>query len=225
MTQHKDLIDTALAHRSIKERARVLDLVRKMGVSEEDDFWLIFIAIGQLQVLVEDTPVQWQDIFDDFREYLESWSNKNIKLLSLLKQQSINIAKLDEDTRSLLIAYQENLTQLTTYFKELSDGLLQLNAASIQDGNRLDNLQDTNTQLLTQMSAMSKDMTAIKASLHKPHRTSWWLPWGIGAMLFMNIITSIGLANAHNRLDEAGAPNRLNPQSPSQVTEGWVQPP
>lgn len=228
MTQHKDLIDTALAHRSDKERARVLDLVRKMGVSQEDDFWLIFIAIGQLQVLVEDTPVQWQAIFDDFKEYLGQWSDKNIELMTLLDTQNQGIAMLAEDIQYLQTVSGENSQRLIASFNELATLLATLGKVSNDSEQHVahlttsvQQLQQQNSQLLTQMSTMAKEMTAIRTTLNTPHRTSWWIPWGIGAMLFMSVITSIGLANAHDRLDRAAAP-----KPPSDVMQrGWITDP
>ena len=48
-----DLINSALGNRPSEVRARVLDILHQLGIDGQDEFWLLFIAFGQLQVLIE----------------------------------------------------------------------------------------------------------------------------------------------------------------------------
>ena len=59
-------LDKALEGQSPEIKARVLELVLKMGIEPEDEFFVIFVGMDQLQVLLLEAPEQWQKIFSRF---------------------------------------------------------------------------------------------------------------------------------------------------------------
>lgn len=110
------LLDQALAGRSEQEKARVLALILKMGVSPEDEFWLIFIALGQVQILLEDIPPQ----LDTFSDSLDQWTETNLKTLAALAGEAKQMTEL------VIL-----LSELTTTFKALSNVWLKLTPDSL----------------------------------------------------------------------------------------------
>ena len=49
-------LDKALEGKPPEIKARVLEIILKMGIDPENEFFVIFVALGQLQVLIEDSP-------------------------------------------------------------------------------------------------------------------------------------------------------------------------
>ena len=69
-----DLLDRALRDLTAEQRARTLDLVLRLGIERDDPLFLITLAIGQLKVLVEDAPQEWNNTFHSFTSYLDAWT-------------------------------------------------------------------------------------------------------------------------------------------------------
>ena len=60
------LLDRVLQGLDASQRARVLDLVVRLGIEPDDPLFLISLATSQLQVLVEDAPKDWAELFGTF---------------------------------------------------------------------------------------------------------------------------------------------------------------
>ena len=96
-----DLLDRALRDLSAEQRARVLDLTIRLNIDRDDPLWLICLAIGQLQVLVEDAPAEWKGTFEAFSSELEAWTASNLKVLGAITQQAEAGADLAEISKKL----------------------------------------------------------------------------------------------------------------------------
>lgn len=62
------LLDQALEGKDPEFQRRVLQWVVKTGIRENDELFLIMVAIGQLQFLLEQSPKDFQQMFDGWGE-------------------------------------------------------------------------------------------------------------------------------------------------------------
>ena len=114
-----DLLDRVLAGKTEETKARVLELVLRLGISPDDELFLILIALGYLQTLIEDTPQDWQTLFHNFKDELELWTSTNIEVLDSLVRKAEHEKALAENSQQLVNA----LTVLTTYSTKLHTAL------------------------------------------------------------------------------------------------------
>lgn len=108
-------LDKALEGQSPEIKARVLELVLKMGIEPEDEFFVIFVGMGQLQVLLLEAPEQWQEIFARFLLQLEGWTKTLEKKLAVLPSGT----SMSEDGLKKSIA---ELTQMCNGLKNQLQG-------------------------------------------------------------------------------------------------------
>lgn len=128
--QTTDLLDRALKDLSAEQRARVLDLVIRLDIDRDDPLWLIAIAIGQLQVLVQDAPEEWQDVFMSFREELQAWSETNLRALEAIARQAENGESL-----------AKTVNELTNLFATLAKALIAQGDSSSKPGQQWSRLE------------------------------------------------------------------------------------
>lgn len=108
-----DLLDRALRDLSPEQRARVLDLTLRLEIDRDDPLWLICLALGQLQVLVEDAPETWRGVFEAFSLDLRQWTDSNLQMLEAIARQAEAGADLTEVAKNLVTALGA-LTRLLT---------------------------------------------------------------------------------------------------------------
>lgn len=96
-----DLLDRVLRDLNAEQKARVLELVVRLDLDTDDPLWLVAIAIGQLQVLVEDAPEDWQTLFGGFQGELTTWTNTHLKTLEVVADKAKVTANLSEYTSEL----------------------------------------------------------------------------------------------------------------------------
>lgn len=106
-----DLLDRVLRDLDTEQRARVLELVVRLDIDQDDPLWLVAIAIGQLQILVEDAPTEWQELFSNFQGELNQWVKTHLETLEVVADKA------------------ELTASLSQYSKELSDVLQKLATA------------------------------------------------------------------------------------------------
>ena len=75
----------------------MLDIVRQLGIDGQDEFWLLFIAFGQLQVLIEDIP----DALIAFEANLDQWTETNLDVLEAVAEKSQTVDSLAQNTKEL----------------------------------------------------------------------------------------------------------------------------
>lgn len=119
-TKFTDLLDRALHELDADTKTRVLNLVRLLDVEGNEEFWLIFISLGYLQVLMEDMP----DSLDHFMDSLEEWADSNLGILNSLEKKTQELDTLGKllsnfmqsniELTGILKTYQETLSSLTS---------------------------------------------------------------------------------------------------------------
>jgi hypothetical protein len=73
-----ELIDQALEGQSAEVKARVLAIIIRYNIDVRNEFFLIFVAIGHLLAIVEESPENWRALFDDFKRDLDQWTQANL---------------------------------------------------------------------------------------------------------------------------------------------------
>mgnify|MGYP001795943174 CR=1 FL=1 len=96
------MLDQALEGASAEEKARVRGVLLRFGIETDHEFYIIFVAIGQLLILVEEAPENWRALFDDVHQELKLWSQENFKSLESIKRHAQTSADLITVLRQLL---------------------------------------------------------------------------------------------------------------------------
>lgn len=94
-------LDKALQGQPDDVRARVLEIILKYGIDPENEFFMIFVAIGQLQVLIEESPQDWQELFSSFKAELNQWTTTHLQTLEKLAQEAETTATLAQTSKEL----------------------------------------------------------------------------------------------------------------------------
>lgn len=180
-------LDRALEGKSDAVKARVLDLILRYGVDPENEFFMLFVAFGYLQVLVEDAPKSWQSLFENFQRELHQWSQQNLRTLQGIIQQS------------------QTLEELTLSLKELTNLIRSLNSTT-QDWRLglqelkpiLKQLSEHSSQTVSDNSALLSRLKRIEARLDDQNHLRIWI-WSFNffaAALLMFGVGTIAVGQA-----------------------------
>ena len=128
------LLDQALAGQSAEVRARVQNILLRYNVDVENEFFLIFTAIGHLLAIVEESPENWRSLFDEFEGELDGWATQNLRTLEAINRQSANTERmglslqgLSKSTTALKNETRESLLSLNKLRNSLDTALGKLN--------------------------------------------------------------------------------------------------
>ena len=150
------MLDQALEGATAEEKARVRGVLLRFGIEPDNEFYVIFVAIGQLLVLVEEAPEKWRALFDDVHRELKLWSQQNFKSLESIQKHAQTSAELIAVLRQLLDSMMTSDNKSNEMQRALSSLSLKLNSietslasmrtsSSSSDGkfNRLENQLET----------------------------------------------------------------------------------
>ena len=104
------MLDRALEGASLRERAQVRNVLLSFDVEPGHEFYLLFVAFGQLLVLVKEAPENWRALFDDVHKELKLWSKENFKSLESIQLHAKTSAELIVVLRELLGSMRESKT-------------------------------------------------------------------------------------------------------------------
>lgn len=90
------MLDQALEGASTEEVARVRGVLLRFGIETDHEFYIIFVAIGQLMVLVEEAPENWRALFDEFERKLDQWSEQNLRTLAAIQHQGQETERMSQ---------------------------------------------------------------------------------------------------------------------------------
>ena len=114
------LLDRALEGATDQQKSRVRNVLSRLEIEEDDEFYIIVTAIGYLMVLVEDAPNNWRKLFDEFERKLDAWSQENVRTLKAINQQAGSTErmsrcfhKLADSTTALREETRASLRRLT----------------------------------------------------------------------------------------------------------------
>jgi NADH dehydrogenase/NADH:ubiquinone oxidoreductase subunit G len=81
MTSQESLLNTLLAGRSNTFKAKVLEIVHRHHLDCDDPNFQILIATGQLEVLLEEAPEKFEELFSRLLETLQHWTDGEVRSL------------------------------------------------------------------------------------------------------------------------------------------------
>ncbi|AFY71974.1 hypothetical protein Pse7367_3748 (plasmid) [Thalassoporum mexicanum PCC 7367] len=198
-------LDQALAGQEAEVKARVLEIILKYKIDPENEFFVIFVALGQLQVLVEDSPQEWQHLFQSFQQELEQWTQTNLSTLEVQSQEAETVTVLAHNTKKLSGLMKRLVNTCLTLTKRLqaSNETLQksiaildsLNQSLQLQGNRSKTAPPSDQQkLITNLSNTLNTLAHTRQNTTMIGSVSSWL-------LVINIMTLIGVGYiAHHQM-------------------------
>jgi hypothetical protein len=129
-----------------------------MAQYEVNEFFVIFVALGQLQVLIEDSPSEWKDLFEEFREELGEWATTNVETLSHLTHKTQTMERLAQSSERL----GDTLNGLAQVCKGLIE---QLQASNLLLTKSIGQLTDSNTNLTSLVNQTRQELFEEKKVL------------------------------------------------------------
>lgn len=162
-------LDKALEGRPPEIKARVLEIILKMGIDPENEFFVIFVALGQLQVLIEDSPNEWRHLFEKFQGELGEWATTNVETLAHLTHRAETVERLASISQRL----GDTLNGLATVCKGLIEQLqasnlsLTKSIAQLSDSNS--NYQNLLNQLLLEQMKQQGQLLALANRVEATH--------------------------------------------------------
>lgn len=186
------LLDRVLHDLDTGQRARVLDMVRKLDLDQDDPLWLIAIAIGQLQVLVEDAPNDWGNTFATFLENIDQWKNHNLKTLEQLALEAEAVNQLTHNCNAL----QKSVSDLQRVLKHLIENLKHSIDETQTSKNSIDSLRSSlgsGLQAIREESAagnrnIGDRMSALEARQTENANGTWSGSKALAFLLFIGLL-------------------------------------
>lgn len=142
------LLDQALAGQSAEVRARVQNILLRYNIDVENEFFLIFTAIGHLLAIVEESPENWRSLFDDFEGELDQWATQNLRTLEAINQQSANTERMSLSFQALA----KSTTSLSSETKASVTRLERLNATLSSLAGQVSQSESLSSNLLQRFS-------------------------------------------------------------------------
>ena len=179
----EELIHEALAGKSDEVKARVLAIVVRYKIDVRNEFFLIFVAIGHLLAIVETAPENWRKLFDAFEEKLDEWSERNLRVLAAIQQQS----KETEHMSQSFLKLTDLLKQSNIKTGELQSTLISLSETFSRLNSRLDSLKGDSKLVLSTTEELSRRFNQtenqLEAVASRVDRT-WSVNLGLATVVF-----------------------------------------
>ena len=193
--QRMELIDQALEGQSAEVKARVLAIIIRYNIDVRNEFFLIFVAIGHLLAIVEESPENWRRLFDDFKGELDEWTNANLRTLEAIHQQGAAQERMSQSflklTDSILNsngrteALQNDLIKLSKTLNGLTSSLGQITQDSRQNRDAISSVNRDLAKLL-------KGLVNVKKSAEEASSTSFC--WSIVSGV-LTVVLCVGFWN------------------------------
>jgi hypothetical protein len=167
------MLDRALEGASAEERARVRGVLLRYGIDEDNEFFMIFVAIGHLLVLVEEAPENWRSLFDDVHLELKQWSQENFKSLESIQQHAQTSADLITVLRRLLNSMQHSDNRSSETLSTLQSLKSKLTDIDTHSDLTLANSQKTLSQLSSLESLTQSSSSQLKTLVEHENQRDW----------------------------------------------------
>jgi hypothetical protein len=188
-------LDHVLADQPAETKARVLEFVVKFGgdLAQDSDFWIVFAAIGYLQVLVIDSPQEWQQLFQSFSKELEEWATVSLQKMALMEAQTSQIETLATSSATLTATLSE-LVAILTVLVQSSKTLNQ------QQKSLLLELKNCNSLLQEQRQEKASNSPSIKTVQRSNKNARLLMGAGIASSLAV-ILSGVGWLVVRDKLN------------------------
>lgn len=177
-----DLLDKVLADKPPEVKARVLEVVYRLGISPKDELFLVMLALGYLQILIQDSPKEWEDLFLDFKNELDQWTDSNLEILDSLVRKAETEEMLAKNSQQLVVV----LTNLTNCCNQL------MTVQTSVNGSRNSSLVVNNSfldEILHKINALQEQNAQVSRLLNHLSRKGNGKPWGRRMQLIFSITT------------------------------------
>lgn len=156
--RRSDAIASLLSGRSDEIKVSVLEYVVKYNIDPENEFFIIFVALGVLETLIKNSPQQWQELFKNFQTELGEWTQTNLETLNLLSQKARVTEKLAQNS--------EKLSNSLIQFLSVCEGLIsQLQMSNGALSNSLLQLQTSEIELKSLVNSLGKELNQLKIDI------------------------------------------------------------
>ena len=152
----KHNLAASLQNESAEHRAKVLEFVLDWDINPNEEFFLIFAAIGHLKVLIEQAPEDIRQLFKSVLQELDEWSQITTEKLQIDSQHIKVTESLAQSSKALGTALNSldiTSTQLLEQLKSLPELLKLLKAVE-------GNLPSTNSLFQKWIEAVEKERIA-----------------------------------------------------------------
>jgi hypothetical protein len=140
----------SLQNESAEHRAKVMEFVLDWNINPNEEFFLIFAAIGHLKVLIEQAPEDIRQLFKSVLQELDEWSKITTEKLQIDTQHIKVTESLAQSSRALGTALNSldiTSTQLVEQLKSLPELLKLLKAVEENAPNMSLRLEKLNQSL------------------------------------------------------------------------------
>jgi hypothetical protein len=195
-TNNKTLwLDKALDGQSAQIKARVLEIILKYGIDPQNEFFIIFVALGQLQVLLENSPNEWEGVFQSFHNELDQWTDTNLKILESLVSKAEATDLLAQSLKELM-SLLSNLTTTCGTLVQRSQTSDQTSADWMPRLERLikdldsslshskQDIRRQNETLLQEMGEIKKKLASTSIDLNR-------MRWLVVIVLFSTLVSNM----------------------------------
>ena len=164
----QDAIAKILKGRSPEIQSNVMQYMLTYNIDPDDEFFIVFVALGELETLIEKSPQQWKQLFTGFQGELKEWGSNNLEILKHLSHKAEIVEKLATNS--------ENLSNSLIKFLDICEGLMsQLQKSNGLLTNSLSQLQASQTesknwekQTLTMILQLDNQIQQLNQKLDNP---------------------------------------------------------
>ena len=177
------MLDQALEGASTEAKARVRNVLLRFGIEPDHEFYIIFVAIGQLLILVEEAPENWRALFDDVHRELKQWSQENFKSLQSIQRHAQTSAELIAVLKQLLDSMKVSEGRSSETKATLQ--ALRLKLSSIE--NSLDSILSSSSRNQSSLDQLSGQVSELSESANRREWISifslWMTTGAVGLLL------------------------------------------
>ncbi|WP_036488226.1 DUF6753 family protein [Myxosarcina sp. GI1] len=205
-----EAIDRLLQGRSESVKVNVLDYMMKYDIDPENEFFVIFTALGEIETFLENSPDEIRELFEGFKREISKWADANLETLKHLSEKATITERLASNSESLgnslveLLQVCEGLiSQLQTSNGLLANSLSQLQTSEIE-------LRNLVVETKTELSQLQKKITDLNSTIEEWKKSS--LPalkkiWTWKDSMWLSLTTFvlfivIGFGVSQKRIDE-----------------------
>ena len=204
-----EAVEQLLNGRSEAIKTNVLNYIVKYNINPEHEFFVIFVALGTLETLIETSPQEWQEIFKGFEGELGKWANSNLETLNLISQKASITEQLARNSESLAntlkqflevcgeqtIQLQKCNSLLTSYLSQLQTSSTELKSLGEKNNNQISQLESQVNNLSSTLENQSKS--------NPPNKKIWtWKDNVLIGLVISVLVTTVSFGVVQNQVNQ-----------------------
>ena len=198
LQKRTEAIDNLLRDRDESVKAHVLEYIVKYDIDPENEFFIIFAALGTVEAFLKKSPQEMQDVFNGFNQEISQWSEANLETLNHLSQKARLTEKLARNSETLgnsLIEFLKVCERLIDQLR-ISNGLQttslsQLQNSEIELRGLMTQIEKKIFQLNNSISQVNSDIENWKNPHFRQMKRWTWKDNILSSTLMLGIFLSI----------------------------------